>query len=69
MRLRAALRSLGVLTDEVEAQVQAELEQELKEALEVADAAPDIDPAEIVEHVYAEMGPDQRMAWEALGGR
>ena len=29
----------------------------------------DIDPAEIVEHVYAEMGPDQRMAWEALGGR
>ena len=69
VRLRAALRSLGVLTDEVEAQVQAELEQELKEALEVADAAPDIDPAEIVEHVYAEMGPDQRMAWEALGGR
>ena len=69
VRLRTALRSLGVLTDEVEQQVQAELEQELKEALEVADAAPDIDPAEIVEHVYAEMGPDQRMAWEALGGR
>src|SRR5690554_5132957 len=69
VRLRVALRSLGVLTDEVEQQIQGELEQELKEALEVADAAPDIDPPEIVEHVYAEMGPDQRMAWEALGGR
>lgn len=69
VRLRAALRSLGALTDEVEAQVQAELEQELKEALAVADAAPDIAPAEIVEQVYAEMGPDQRMAWEVLGGR
>lgn len=68
-RLQKALTSLGVLTDAVEQQIRAELEEEFEEQLTVADAAPEMEPAEIVEHVFAELGPDQRKAWEALGGR
>ncbi len=68
-RLRTTLASRGVWNDEQEAEMKREFEAELQEALAVADAAPEMSPEEIVEHVYAELGPDQRRAWEALGGR
>ncbi len=68
-RLRILLEGLGVWDAQREAELQREFEAELQAALKVADAAPEIDPAEIVEHVYAELGPDQRRAQEALGGR
>lgn len=68
-RMRRALAELGLWNNEQEEELKRDLEQELQDALAVADAAPDMAPSEIVEHVYAEMSPDQRVAWEALGGR
>lgn len=68
-RLRTALSGLGAWDDEQERALQKELEEELAQQLAVADAAPEMAPAEIVEHVFQELGPDQRRAWEALGGR
>ncbi|NLG09161.1 MAG: pyruvate dehydrogenase (acetyl-transferring) E1 component subunit alpha [Deinococcales bacterium] len=68
-RLRRVLGARGAWDEAREAELERELEAELQAALAEADAAPDAAPAEIVEHVYAELGPDQRRAWEALGGR
>ncbi len=68
-RLRTTLISLNVWDEQRETAMKHDFEAELQEALAVADAAPEISPEEIVEHVYADFGPDQRRAWEALGGR
>lgn len=67
-RLRTALTGMGLWDEQREDALRRELDQELQDALAAADAAPETTPSEIVEHVYAEMAPDQRAAWEALGG-
>jgi pyruvate dehydrogenase E1 component alpha subunit len=68
-RLRKALTAAGAWDDAKEAALQTELEEELAQALKVADAEPEMAPEQIVKHVFKELGPDQRRAWEALGGR
>ncbi|WP_026175212.1 pyruvate dehydrogenase (acetyl-transferring) E1 component subunit alpha [Thermus igniterrae] len=66
LRLRQALEARGLWGEGEEAALLAELEEEFARELALADGAPEPRPEEIVEHVYREMGPDQRRAWEAL---
>jgi len=65
-RLRRALEERGWWDEVAEAALRDALEAEFAKALEEADAAPPLRPEEVVEHVYAELGPDQRRVWEAL---
>ncbi len=65
-RMRKALASLNLWDDAKEEALLGELKGELEAAVKKADEAPDPKPWEIVEHVFAEMTPDQRGAWEAL---
>ena len=66
LRLRKAREGRGLWDEEAEKALLLELEEEFQRELALADEAPEPRPEEIVEHVYAEMGPDQRRAWEAL---
>ncbi|KIX84537.1 pyruvate dehydrogenase (acetyl-transferring) E1 component subunit alpha [Thermus filiformis] len=66
LRLRGALEERGLWDGEREKALLDELEEEFARELALADAAPEPRPEEIVEHVYKEMGPDQRRAWEVL---
>ena len=50
------LRTLGVLTDEVDERLRAEVKQEVNEASKRAEARPDPDPATAGRFVYAEEG-------------
>ena len=65
-RMRKALASLNLWDDAKEEALLGELRGELEAAVKKADEAPDPKPWEIVEHVFAEMTPDQQGAWEAL---
>ena len=65
-RMRKALASLNLWDDAKEEALLGELRGELEAAVKKADQAPDPKPWEIVEHVFAEMTPDQQGAWEAL---
>ncbi len=65
-RMRKALASLNLWDDAKEEALLGELKGELEAAVKKADQAPDPKPWEIVEHVFAEMTPDQQGAWEAL---
>lgn len=65
-RLRAHLERRGLWDDAREEALEAELRRELEAALREADAAPATRPEEIVEHVFEEMTPELRVAWEAL---
>ncbi len=65
-RLRRALEERGWWDEAKEAEWTRALEEELAQALEEADALPPPRPEEIVEHVYAELAPDQRMVYDAL---
>lgn len=56
-RLHQHLLKTGVLTEETHAALLAEVAAEFEEALAVADSYPDPEPAEILEHVFAEMTP------------
>ncbi len=56
-RLRAHLLNTGILTEESEAALLAEVAQEFEDALKEADSYPDPQPAEILEHVFAEPTP------------
>lgn len=66
LRFRRALEERGLWNEEREGELLAQLEAEFARELALADSVPEPRPEEIVEHVYAEMGPDQRRAWEAL---
>lgn len=66
LRLRKALEGWGLWDEEAEKALLLEFEEEFSRELALADSAPEPRPEEIVEHVYAEMGPDQRRAWEAI---
>jgi len=71
-RLRVLLGAMGLWDDAVEAEIQADLAAEFAAALAAADAVSDAglsDVGSLVEHVYAEPGPDQRAAMEYLRGR
>ncbi|MFC4456284.1 thiamine pyrophosphate-dependent dehydrogenase E1 component subunit alpha [Deinococcus sonorensis] len=57
-RLRAYLDRAGLWDDEQEQALAAEVEQELRDALVQADAAPGLEPWQILDHVYAEPTPD-----------
>ena len=65
-RMRKALASLNLWDDAKEEALLGELRGELEAAVKKADSAPDPKPWDIVEHVFAEMTPDQQRAWEAL---
>ncbi|WP_022798269.1 pyruvate dehydrogenase (acetyl-transferring) E1 component subunit alpha [Thermus islandicus] len=66
LRLRKALEERGLWDQEREQTLLEALEEEFARELALTDQAPEPRPEEIVEHVYAEMGPDQRRAFEAL---
>jgi pyruvate dehydrogenase E1 component alpha subunit len=66
LRFRKALEEGGLWGEEEERALLGELEEEFARELALADSAPEPRPEEIVEHVYKEMGPDQRRAFEAL---
>ena len=65
-RMRRVLTDLKLWSDDKEEALMAELKKELDEAVAEADRAPAPQPFEIVEHVFAEMTPDQQHAWEEL---
>jgi pyruvate dehydrogenase E1 component alpha subunit len=68
-RLRALLEGRGWWDDEQEEALVGEILAEIAEAVRLADEAPEPTPESIVEHVFADMGPDQRAAWEVLRAR
>ena len=68
LRMRGLLNHLGLWDEEKERGLTGELEAEFLAAVEEADRAPEPKPWEIVEQVYAEMGADQKAAWEYLRG-
>ncbi|MER3483872.1 MAG: pyruvate dehydrogenase (acetyl-transferring) E1 component subunit alpha, partial [Meiothermus sp.] len=68
LRMRGLLNHLGLWDEEKERELTGELEAEFLAAVEEADRAPEPKPWEIVEQVYAEMGADQKAAWEYLRG-
>lgn len=71
-RLRALLGSLGLWDQAVEETIQTRLSREFAAALAAADAisaAGLSDVGSLVEHVFAEPGPDQRRAMESLRAR
>jgi pyruvate dehydrogenase E1 component alpha subunit len=67
-RMRGLLEHLGLWGEDQEQALRAELGAEFEAAVEEADRAPEPKPWEIVEQVYAEMGADQKAAWEYLRG-
>lgn len=66
VRMRRALEHLKLWDGERETALLGDLEAEMTAALAEADNTPNPEPWEIVEHVYKEMSPDVRRAWEAL---
>jgi pyruvate dehydrogenase E1 component alpha subunit len=68
-RLRALLEQLKLWSEQQEQELGEALKLELAEAVRLADAVPEPEPWEIVEHVFAEMTPEQEAAWEALHER
>jgi pyruvate dehydrogenase E1 component alpha subunit len=66
-RLRAHLREQGVLTEEQEQEMLAEVQLTIDEAVAEAEAHPQPDPAELFEHVYAEM--PERLRKQATAAR
>ncbi|ULH14243.1 thiamine pyrophosphate-dependent enzyme (plasmid) [Deinococcus sp. KNUC1210] len=74
-RLRAYLGGRGLWTDDLEQQLVAEVEEELRDALVQADAAPGIEPWELLEHVFEVPTPDLKeqqaelRALHEVGGR
>lgn len=71
-RLRTLLGSLGLWDDAREKGLQERLAAEFTRALAAADAVSDAgltDTGSLVEHVFAEPGPDQLAAMEHLRGR
>lgn len=68
LRMRGCLTHLGLWDADQENALTEQLETEFVAALEEADAAPEPRPWEIVEQVFAEMGPDQQRDWAYLRG-
>lgn len=68
LRLRSHLEREKLWDEAQEAALERALKEELAEALAAADSVSEPQPWEIVEHVFAEMTPDQERAWEALRG-
>jgi pyruvate dehydrogenase E1 component alpha subunit len=67
-RMRTCLTHLGLWDADKENALTEDLEAEFLAALEEADSAPEPKPWEIVEQVFAEMGDDQKQAWNYLRG-
>ena len=68
-RMRTLLAGMGAWSDADEEGLLAELREEFDDAVAEADAAPEPAPESIVEHVYADMGPDQELARGVLRGK
>lgn len=68
-RMQTALNHLGLWDESDEATLLQTLKREVDEAVRAADATPDPEPQEIVEHVFETMTPDQARAWEVLRDR
>ena len=68
LRLQTHLLREGLLTADTDAALQQEVADEFEAALAEADAYPDPQPAEILEHVFAEPTPQLvRQRAELLG--
>ena len=67
-RMQTLLKTKGLWDDEQEEALEQTLKDELTEAVREADEVPEPEAWEIVEHVFAEMTPEQSSAWEALHG-
>lgn len=68
-RLRRVLDDLGLWDAEQDAEFLRVLRVEFDEAVRCADKAPELEPQELVEHVFETMGPDQLEAWGVLRER
>ncbi|AIZ45865.1 pyruvate dehydrogenase [Deinococcus radiopugnans] len=66
LRLRTHLLSEGIMTEESEAALLKEVADEFEAALKEADAYPDPEPAEILDHVFAEPTPQLRRQREQI---
>ncbi|MBB6015871.1 pyruvate dehydrogenase (acetyl-transferring) E1 component subunit alpha [Deinococcus radiopugnans] len=66
LRLRTHLLSEGIMTEESEAALLKEVADEFEAALQEADAYPDPEPAEILDHVFAEPTPQLRRQREQI---
>ena len=64
-RYERYLRRLGVLTDELEAEVKAEATEAMRQGIAQAEAEPEPDPELVFEHVYVDPPPNLREGWEA----
>ncbi|MFN8510944.1 MAG: pyruvate dehydrogenase (acetyl-transferring) E1 component subunit alpha [Deinococcaceae bacterium] len=67
-RMRALMVNLNLWDDAKEHALQEAFDREITEAVRKIEAYPDSQPYELVEHVYAEMTPDQRKEFVLLGG-
>ena len=68
-RLRRVLDDLGLWDAEQDAEFLRVFRVEFDEAVQRADKAPELEPQELVEHVFETMGPDQIEAWGVLRER
>lgn len=66
LRLRTHLLAEGIMTEESEAALLGEVAAEFEAALKEADAYPDPEPAEILDHVFAEPTPQLRKQREQI---
>lgn len=66
LRLRTHLLNEGIMTEESEAALLKEVADEFEAALQEADAYPDPEPAEILDHVFAEPTPQLRRQREQI---
>lgn len=64
-RYERYLRRLGVLTDELEAEVKAEATEAMRQGIAEAEAEPEPDPELVFEHAYVDPPPNLREGWEA----
>ena len=66
LRLRTHLLNEGLMTEESEAALLKEVANEFEAALKEADSYPDPEPAEILDHVFAEPTPQLRRQREQI---
>src|ERR1700751_4781314 len=62
-RYERYLRRLGMLGDELEAQIKAEAAEAMRQGIAEAEAEPDPDPELVFEHAYVDPPPNLRDGW------
>jgi len=62
-RYERYLRRLGILGDELEAQIKAEAAEAMRQGIAEAEAEPDPDPELVFEHAYVDPPPNLKDGW------